>query len=431
MSIKELKPFTRNSIRDLPIPKEGRQDYKDPNTTGLRLRVTFKGLKTFSYRGKLNGRDKRITIGEFGVITAKDAQTEAARLRALMSEGIDPTNEKRSRKQASTTLAECLEDYLTVKTNQLAPRTKKQYRSEINTHLKGWLAHPLNSINRSDITTKHRNLSKKSPALANRVMRVLRALYNFAKQEYEDKNGKPLFTDNPVEKLSHQKLWNKIERRSGVLKPHQLKPWLNAVNKLSSQTDYGSTLRDYLILILFTGLRRSEAAGLKWANVDFKSKTLFVPITKNRKSHTLPLSDYLLQLLKARKKTKVNDYVFPARQQKGHKKAKRSDPTTPNKGHLTTPTKAIQTVRELSNIEFTLHDLRRTFITIAESLDISPYAVKRLVNHSTESDVTAGYIVWDVERIREPMQRITDYITKAAGIENNDNVVKLPKRKTK
>lgn len=57
-----------------------------------------------------------------------------------------------------------------------------------------------------------------------------------------------------------------------------------------------------------------------------------------------------------------------------------------------------------------LHDLRRTFITIAESLDISSYALKKLVNHSQSRDVTAGYIVMNVDRLREPMQKISDFI---------------------
>ena len=57
-----------------------------------------------------------------------------------------------------------------------------------------------------------------------------------------------------------------------------------------------------------------------------------------------------------------------------------------------------------------LHDLRRTFITIAESLDIPAYALKRLLNHKTANDVTAGYIITDVERLRRPMQQITDHI---------------------
>ena len=58
-----------------------------------------------------------------------------------------------------------------------------------------------------------------------------------------------------------------------------------------------------------------------------------------------------------------------------------------------------------SGVSFSAHDLRRTFITIAESLDISVYALKRLLNHKMTNDVTAGYIITDVERLRVQIGR--------------------------
>lgn len=67
-------------------------------------------------------------------------------------------------------------------------------------------------------------------------------------------------------------------------------------------------------------------------------------------------------------------------------------------------------VTRASGVEFTLHDLRRRFLIIAESLDIPHYALKCLANYRDSSDVTAGYIVADVERLRQPRQRITDFI---------------------
>ena len=63
----------------------------------------------------------------------------------------------------------------------------------------------------------------------------------------------------------------------------------------------------------------------------------------------------------------------------------------------------------------TLHDLRRTFATIAEGLDLPAYALKRLLNHKMTNDVTAGYIMRDVELLRKPMQRITDFLLKQMG----------------
>jgi integrase len=109
-----------------------------------------------------------------------------------------------------------------------------------------------------------------------------------------------------------------------------------------------------------------------------------------------PSTYYLRDLLKRRIDTSANGYVFP-----GSGKA----------GYLIEPKKQIAKIIEKTGIQFTVHDLRRTFITIAESLDISAYALKRLLNHKMDnSDVTAGYIVTDVERLRRPMEKVGEYI---------------------
>jgi integrase len=107
----------------------------------------------------------------------------------------------------------------------------------------------------------------------------------------------------------------------------------------------------------------------------------------------LPITDFVYFILKKRKSTaSAPRYVF-----QGHGTS----------GHLIEPRKQMQKVSEASGVAFTIHDLRRTYITIAESLDISAYALKRLVNHKMSNDVTAGYIISDVERLREPMEKIS------------------------
>jgi integrase len=151
---------------------------------------------------------------------------------------------------------------------------------------------------------------------------------------------------------------------------------------------------------------------LRWEeNIDLAGKYLRIDasITKNHKEHRLPLSDYLYDLLsKRREKLKgKSEYVFP-----GHKKG----------SYLKEPKGVVKKVAEASGVKFMLHDLRRTFITFAEALDIPAYTLKKLINHSTRSDVTGGYIVIDMERLREPMQRITDYILEQAGVKEVDCV---------
>jgi hypothetical protein len=155
-------------------------------------------------------------------------------------------------------------------------------------------------------------------------------------------------------------------------------------------------VKDYLLLLLFTGLRREEGLSLAWSQVDLRAKTLTVPDPKNRQPHVLPLSDFLHDLLAQSDLERTDSaFVFPG---------------GGVKGYLNEPRKQMQKVIEEPNIAFTLHDLRRTFITVAESLDISAYALKRLANHKMANDVTAGYIISDVQRLREPMRRITDFL---------------------
>jgi hypothetical protein len=85
-------------------------------------------------------------------------------------------------------------------------------------------------------------------------------------------------------------------------------------------------------------------------------------------------------------------------------------PGTGKTGHLVESKHQTAQVSKESGIKFCLHDLRRVFINTAESLDISSYAVKQLVNHSIGGDVTAGYMVSDPERLRKPMERIETHL---------------------
>lgn len=54
-----------------------------------------------------------------------------------------------------------------------------------------------------------------------------------------------------------------------------------------------------------------------------------------------------------------------------------------------------------SGVNFILHDLRRTFITIAESIDLPFCVLKRQLNHRTNGDLTGGYILVNAERLSE------------------------------
>jgi integrase len=78
--------------------------------------------------------------------------------------------------------------------------------------------------------------------------------------------------------------------------------------------------------------------------------------------------------------------------------------------HIMSPANWVREIKEKAGISFCLHDLRRTYITIAESCDIPYYALKAMLNHSLGNDVTGGYVCMSVDRLREPVQRVTERI---------------------
>ncbi|PTQ86505.1 tyrosine-type recombinase/integrase [Nitrosomonas ureae] len=69
-------------------------------------------------------------------------------------------------------------------------------------------------------------------------------------------------------------------------------------------------MADYLLFLLFTGLRRQEVAALKWSAIDLNDLSFTLKDTKNREPLTLPLTDFIVQLLESRKVIKYSKYVF-------------------------------------------------------------------------------------------------------------------------
>jgi integrase len=92
-----------------------------------------------------------------------------------------------------------------------------------------------------------------------------------------------------------------------------LSKWWQAVHK---EEGY---VRGFLLIALFTGMRRSEIARLRWEFIDLEGRILTVPTTKNGDPLELPLSDFLFELLLARRDDDPEgEWVFPGRGETGH-----------------------------------------------------------------------------------------------------------------
>ena len=404
--------LTARRIRDIATPEKGQSFVWDSEMKGFGVRTTCAGVQSYIIQRRVNGRNTRITLARVGDISLKDAKTLGTKRLGEIADNRDPIKEKRDaatkavsdralEKVKALTLGEAFDQYLEART--LKPTTVADYERIVGTDFKDWKKKRLVDISGDMVAKRHRRLleqaqkqsnrycRKATGARANNAMRVLRAVINFHADILEE-HGIEL--RNPVKRL--KKSWHPAKRKSTYLNETDLPVWWAALGKVES-----TKMKDFLHLVLLTGLRLEEAATLLWSNVDFNNRTLKIIDPKNHRDHVLPLSDFTFALLKQRDADKGKScFVFTGRDVNKDKP-------------LRTPWKVLQTIRNDTGIACSVHDLRRTFAVAASGL--APYpVVKRLLNHRDGNDVSLGYTVPDLAELRGHMQRVTDKLLRLA-----------------
>ncbi len=228
-------------------------------------------------------------------------------------------------------------------------------------HLADWLDLKLGDITTNMVVDRHEKIGERAgPGAANSAMYALRLLWNFAAER------DPTLPAHPERVLKRS--WYDLTPRRRMVPQDKLAAFYAAVSRLPNVV-----ARDYLLL--FTGLRRREAASLKWSDVDFRARVIRIRETKAGRPFDLPMSSFVHRLLVAMR-SRGAEFVFPS-----HSRS----------GHITEPKGFLKRVKEACGVEVSVHDLRRTFATVvAEMEDASPLAIKALLNHSLGGDVTSG-----------------------------------------
>jgi integrase len=391
----------KSEIDRLPLPTCGQRiEYFDTDLSGFGLRVT-ENKKTYFVMSRVNGKLTRVTIGQHGVFTPEKARKAAAGILVELRKGTDINREKAKARDRGETLRDTLEKYFQVK-NDLRPNTVSTYNGLMKNHLSDWLDKPMSEITKDMVSKRHLKLADKiGRAQANNTMRTFRLLYNFA---YALNDGD--MPENPVQRLSHIKQWFHIDRRRTLLREHEIKTWINAVREIGNPVT-----RDYLQFVLFTGLREREALLLRWEDVCFEDRTFTIrkESAKNKRECILPMSEFVFGLLQQRLAMRENDFVFPGIGKTGHLvEVHRQLKSIEDKTAIKTEAGII----EKSGIKASLHDLRRTFASIAES-ETSYIAVKTLLNHAVSADVTQGYIQVPMADLRKAVEKISHRMLKA------------------
>lgn len=408
----EKVKLTKTFVDSVPLSPGKQVFYRDSDLTGFALRVT--SVKTYIAEKKMpDGVPCRVTIGQHGLYTTTQAREKAREYILLMAQGINPNHEKkkfadsakadRQASRSAPTLDEAYQAYKKERT--LKPRTLTAYNMCVDDYFKDWKDTRLPDINKKMVQDRHAELTERSPAQANLSMKFLRALFNFSFEHYLNNDDEPIITvENPVKTLAKKKAWNKIKRRKTYIRSDQNSDWAHAVATtkwVGHQNDnmHAYTNQDYMFLLALTGFRRDEAEKAEWDKVDLKYGTITVVDTKNGEDLTLPMGEVLWHIMRERKKRAGNSvYVFPDRT---------------GRSHINNRRYAREQVAEQSGISFTYHDLRRTFGSVANSLAIGKYTIKRLINHTNEDDafdVTDGYVQVSFADMRKAMNMIEDVL---------------------
>lgn len=259
------------------------------------------------------------------------------------------------------TFGEVMERYL--REHSAPNKTPLSYRRDqsLSLHLLGSFQHRLIT----EITPKHiaayktrRRAAGAAPKTVNNELILMGHAFNLAMKEWEWVN------DNPVAKVSKEKVQNLVERWLTLEEEERLMraapPWLQRVIHFALQT----------------GLRQGELLNLKWSHVDLFRRTLTILEQKNKAVDTLPLNELVVEVLKTQAKVRhlQSDYVFP------NGRGKRTDA----RNLIRAFARACAVAHVL---DFRFHDLRHTFATRLVQAGVDLYAVQKLGRWKTISMV--------------------------------------------
>lgn len=438
--------------------------YWDLQTPGLGIRVSDTGRKTYFYKRRVkgSGKERSVSLGRQGdpvlhngivrsfAFGAEDARAKAAAVMAQLLAGVDPVAEA-ERKEASeaadaekakalaTTLRQTLTHYLEhrrVQGKPLRPAYKFNLRQEIEKHFADWLDKPVAGITRDMCMTKVTAIEARYPKQVAKIAQYLSQLLNHAREMHATDDGYPILAVNPVQRMRRIKQLRKPKARSTRLPIGKVGgAWLAVRRRAENpMRELDRTTADWVSTVILTGWREGESAALRWEWIDWEAKTITLPGdldiqtddprlfvgTKTRVTLVSPMSDVLHDLLKARFDDEQRHpiYVFPAG---------RSDSDIPYVNTARGPLKAIE---QATGVHVSLHDLRRTAVSVAIECRVDYALRQRLLNHSSKNVHDDYERDDDPETMRSTMNAIAQFIVDAAKVaearENNANVIAFP-----
>ncbi|GGH33140.1 Phage integrase family protein [Cribrihabitans marinus] len=350
-----MPKLTETFARKAPQTKDGTAKHWDSEVRGLVLFVGKKS-KTWYYQKDVGGNTRRVLIGRFPVVSANVARKTALGFALEWGRGAG-----KKIQIGAPTLEAAMEAYL-ARPKLRSESHKHGLRLQFDRHLKDWLRLPLDEISKAMVAERHRSLAA-TPSAANHTLKYFRTVWNHARRVHD-------LPESPTMAIE----WYEEQPNGAIIE--DLRAWRRGVDDLANPIH-----KVFYELILFSGLRKSEALTLEWKNV--YEDRIHLPMTKNGRSFDLPILQLHHEIL-APVRGLSRAWVFPS-----PKSAR---------GHVTGPEK----------FEWSPHAHRRTFATVAMEAGVLEEIVGRLLNHTPLSITGQRYARPSLDALRPSMQAACD-----------------------
>ncbi len=237
-----------------PPPGNTRIIIYDAKIPGLAMRVTDKGVKSFTLYRKYQGQPVKMKLGGFPAISIEQARTLAAAANGKMAQGIDPRDERRA-VRTSITLQQLFEKYTKEHAElRSTARTRKTDKSRFDTCFSDWTSRKLATIRPENVKDKHSQLAKsRGKITANRTVQLLKRMCNWA-------NINP----NPAAEGSVD--YFQENERDRFMESGEIPRFFVAL-----EAELNETIRDYIKLSLWTGPHRSNVMSMRWDEINLAS----------------------------------------------------------------------------------------------------------------------------------------------------------------
>ena len=394
----------------------------DTDAPTLALRASPTGRKTYVFESRLNGATIRVNIGTPAEWTIEAARNKANGLKMLVDNGTDPREiqrqqdvdkavERAAAAIQAVTVGEVWKLYLAKRQPNWGERHYKDHnimasaggeKKSKGTRVGKGLTipgpiYPLLAFRLSELTPETieawaTKQAKTRPTYGRLAWRCLKAFLTWCG---EQKQYQILLTANPAKTKKAREAFGKPAVKSGSLERSQLPAWFTAVLNIGNPVAAA-----YLQTLLLTGARPGEVLGLRWKDINTKWKGLTIR-DKVEGKRVIPLTPYVWHLLTVLPRR--NEYVFSSPTAKG--------------GALSIPRSHHVCACKVAGLKgLTLHDLRRSFKSLTEWLEIPAGVVAQLMGHKPSATAEKHYTVRPLDLLRVHHERIEAWILQQAGI---------------